>query len=189
MIRCDWANSELSIAYHDMEWGVPVHDDKKLFEFLILEGAQAGLSWQTILMKRNRYLEVFEMFDPIKISNFGHQKVEAMLADPGLVRNRRKMESAVQNARVFLSIQNEFGSFDNYIWGYVDWKPIQNHFDQLSQLPVKTEISEKISKDLKKRGMNFVGPTIIYAFMQAVGMVNDHLVSCYRYSQIENISN
>lgn len=186
MHRCEWATTESAILYHDLEWGVPVHDDTKLFELLILEGAQAGLSWQTILNKRQRYIEVFDGFDPEKIARYGSEKIEALLSDPGIVRNRRKIESAIQNARAFLEIQKEFGSFDFFIWQYVDFKAIHNQYLQISQLPAKNEISEKISLDLRKRGMNFIGPTIIYAFMQAVGMVNDHTLGCFRYSQIIN---
>ena len=188
MDRCEWATTESAILYHDLEWGVPLHDDKKLFEFLVLEGAQAGLSWQTILNKRERYNEVFDGFDPEKIARYGPQKIEALLSDPGIIRNRRKIESAVQNACVFLDIQKQFGSFDQYIWQYVNNQPIQNHHLNISQIPAKNELSEVISLDLKKRGMNFVGPTIIYAFMQAVGIVNDHIVSCFRYSQLQNVS-
>jgi len=186
MHRCEWATTESAILYHDLEWGVPVHDDTKLFEFLILEGAQAGLSWQTILNKRQRYIEVFDGFNPEKIARYGSEKIEALLSDPGIIRNKRKIESAIQNARAFLEIQKEFGSFDFFIWQYVDFKTSHNQYLQISQLPAKNEISEKISLDLKKRGMNFIGPTIIYAFMQAVGMVNDHTLGCFRYSQIKN---
>jgi len=189
MHRCEWATTDSAILYHDLEWGVPLHDDKSLLEFLVLEGAQAGLSWQTILNKRQRYIEVFDGFDPEKIARYGSEKIEALLSDPGIVKNRRKIESAVQNARVFLDIQKQFGSFDRYIWQYVNNQPIQNHHLNISQIPAKNELSEKISLDLRKRGMNFVGPTIIYAFMQAVGMVNDHIVSCFRYSQIQKGSN
>jgi DNA-3-methyladenine glycosylase I len=189
MHRCEWATTDSAILYHDLEWGVPLHDDKSLLEFLVLEGAQAGLSWQTILNKRQRYIEVFDGFDPEKIARYGSDKIEALLSDPGIVKNRRKIESAVQNARVFLDIQQQFGSFDRYIWQYVNNQPIQNHHLNISQIPAKNELSEKISLDLRKRGMNFVGPTIIYAFMQAVGMVNDHIVSCFRYSQIQKGSN
>ncbi len=184
MQRCEWATTELAILYHDQEWGVPIHDDKKLFEFLVLEGAQAGLNWQTILIKRPHYVEVFDGFDPAKIANYGTQKIEQLLSDPGIVRNKRKVESAVQNARVFLEIQKAFGSFDFYIWQYVNYQTIQNQYSQISHLPAKNEISEKISLDLRKRGMNFVGPTIMYAFMQAVGMVNDHTLNCFRYLQL-----
>lgn len=189
MDRCEWATTESAILYHDHEWGMPLHDDKRLFEFLVLEGAQAGLSWQTILNKRQRYIEVFDDFDPEKIARYGSQKIEALLSDAGIVRNRRKIESAVQNACVFLDIQKQFGSFDRYLWQYVNNQPIQNHHLNISQIPAKNELSEKISLDLRKKGMNFVGPTIIYAFMQAVGMVNDHIVSCFRYSQVQSASN
>jgi DNA-3-methyladenine glycosylase I len=188
MNRCAWAGSELSIFYHDHEWGTPVHDDQKLFEFLILEGAQAGLSWETILNKREHYRLVFDQFDPLKVANYGSEKIEELLADTGIIRNRRKIESAIQNARVFLEIQKEFGSFDTYLWNFVQGSPIVHQYHSLSELPAKTEISESISKDLKKRGMNFVGPTIMYAFMQAVGLVNDHVTGCFRHSMIQNLA-
>jgi DNA-3-methyladenine glycosylase I len=188
MHRCEWATTDSAILYHDLEWGVPLHDEKRLFEFLILEGAQAGLSWETILNKRQRYYEVFDGYDPEKIARYGTQKIEALLSDAGIVRNRRKIESAIQNACVILDIQKQFGSFDRYIWQFVNNQPIQNHHLDISQIPAKNELSEKISRDLKKRGMNFVGPTIIYAFMQAVGMVNDHIVTCFRYPQIQTES-
>lgn len=184
MMRCPWAVSEISSNYHDHEWGVPVHDDQKLFEFLILEGAQAGLNWETILKKRQAYREAFMEFDPEQIANFDSSQVENLLLNPGIIRNRRKIESAIRNARAFLMIQDEFGSFDDYIWRFTEGKPIQNRFQSLSEIPAETILSVKISKELKQRGMNFVGPTIMYAFMQAVGMVNDHLVDCYRYNEI-----
>ena len=187
MNRCAWATTELSILYHDQEWGVPLHDDQKLFEFLLLEGAQAGLSWETILTKREHYHQVFDQFDPFLVAMYDQGKVEQLMADPGIIRNLSKIHSAIKNAKVFLKIQKEFGIFDRYIWFFFEGKPIVNHFAQLSELPAKTEISEIISKDLKKRGMNFIGPTIIYAFMQAVGLVNDHLVDCYRYTQINDL--
>lgn len=187
MMRCPWAVSEISSNYHDHEWGVPVHDDQKLFEFLILEGAQAGLNWETILKKREAYREAFLEFEPTRIADFNSIQVENLLINPGIIRNRRKIESAVKNANVFLKIQDEFGSFDNYIWGYVSRKPIQNQFHDLSEIPAETELSRQISKDLKQRGMSFVGPTIMYAFMQAVGMVNDHLVGCYRFIEISQM--
>jgi len=187
MNRCAWATTELSIPYHDQEWGVPLHDDQKLFEFLVLEGAQAGLSWETILKKREHYRQVFDQFDPILVAMYDQEKVEILMGDPGIIRNLRKIHSAIKNAKVFLEIQKEFGSFDRYIWSFFKGNPIENHFNQLSELPAKTEISEIISKDLKKRGMNFIGPTIIYAFMQAVGLVNDHLVDCFRYKQINDM--
>lgn len=185
MIRCPWATGELMIAYHDVEWGVPLHDDQQLFEFIILEGAQAGLSWSTILNKRAAYRTAFDNFDPLKVANFGKNKVDALISNSGIVRNRRKIESAIKNAKVFLSIQENFGSFDSYIWGFVDGKPINNQFISLAEIPAETDLSRAISKDLKKRGMSFVGPTIIYAFMQAVGIVNDHLMDCFRYSEIK----
>jgi len=187
MNRCAWATTELSISYHDQEWGVPLHDDQKLFEFLVLEGAQAGLSWETILKKREHYHQVFDQFNPVLVAMYDQEKVEQLMADPGIIRNLSKIHSAIKNAKGFLKIQEEFGSFDRYIWSFFKGKPIENHFTQLSELPAKTEISEVISKDLKKRGMNFIGPTIIYAFMQAVGLVNDHLVNCYRYTQINDL--
>lgn len=184
MMRCPWAVSEISSNYHDHEWGVPVHDDQKLFEFLILEGAQAGLNWETILKKRNAYRVAFMGFEPLQIANFDSIQVENLLLNPGIIRNRRKVESAIKNANVFLKIQDEFGSFDQYIWDYVDRKPIQNQLHSLSEIPAETELSRQISKDLKHHGMSFVGPTIMYAYMQAVGLVNDHLVACYRYNEV-----
>jgi len=188
MHRCAWATTELSISYHDQEWGIPLHNDQKLFELLILEGAQAGLSWETILKKREHYRQVFDQFDPILIAKYDQGKVEQLLADPGIIRNRRKILSAIQNASVFLKIQKDYGSFDIYIWNFLKGIPINNQFSLLSPLPVKTEISEIISKDLRKRGMNFIGPTIIYAYMQAAGLVNDHMIDCYRYTQIIEIN-
>lgn len=184
MTRCPWAATEISIRYHDVEWGVPLHDDQKLFEFLILEGAQAGLNWETILKKREAYNKAFHAFNPSKVALFDNAEIETLMNNPGIIRNRRKIESAIKNAKVFLSIQAEFGSFDQYIWGFVGGKPIINQFTTLFELPAETDLSKKISKDLKDRGMSFVGPTIIYAFMQAVGMVNDHLVDCNRYAEI-----
>ena len=181
--RCSWANpnNQLYCQYHDEEWGFPEHDDNKLFEMLILEGAQAGLSWETVLKKRQNYREAFDGFDPKKVANYDEAKEAQLLQNEGIIRNRLKIKSAIRNAQAFLKIQQEFGSFDNYIWGFVNGKPIKNHFKTLSDLPAKTAISDQISKDLKKRGMNFVGSTIIYAFMQAIGMVDDHMVSCFRY--------
>ncbi len=186
MIRCPWATGELMIVYHDCEWGVPIHDDQQLFEFLILEGAQAGLSWSTILNKRTAYRTAFENFDPLKVANFGKNEVEALITDSAIVRNRRKIESTIKNAKVFLSIQEKFGSFDSYIWRFVDGSPINNQFISMAEIPAETDLSRVISKELKIRGMSFVGPTIIYAFMQAVGIVNDHLMDCFRYSEIKN---
>ena len=185
-VRCDWVGDDpLYVAYHDEEWGVPVHDDRQLFEMLILEGAQAGLSWSTILKKRENYRELFDNFDPHKVAAYDQEKIAALLDNPGIVRNRLKVGSAVQNARAFLGIQEEFGSFDAYIWQFVDGRPIQNAWNTLDQVPAQTAESQAMSKDLKKRGFNFVGPTICYAFMQAVGMVNDHVVDCFRYEAIE----
>jgi DNA-3-methyladenine glycosylase I len=182
-IRCAWANNDLAIPYHDEEWGVPVHDDRTLFEFLILEGAQAGLSWNTILNKRANYRKAFAGFDPERVARYGSRERQQLLRDPGIVRNKLKVASAVENAKAFLSVQKEFGSFDAYIWQFVGGKPQVRSPRSMKQVPAKTAESDAISKDLKKRGFNFVGSTICYAFMQAVGMVNDHLVSCFRYQQ------
>ncbi len=183
--RCAWAVNERSIPYHDEEWGVPVHDDRLLFEFLILEGAQAGLSWDTVLKKRDHYRKVFANFDPVKVARFKLEKIEQLILDPGIIRNRLKVESAVSNAKAFLKIQKEFDSFDSFIWGFVEGKPIRNKWKSLKEIPATTALSDTISKDLKKRGFRFVGSTILYAFMQAVGMVNDHETSCFRYKQIK----
>ncbi|MEZ5305910.1 MAG: DNA-3-methyladenine glycosylase I [Pyrinomonadaceae bacterium] len=185
MKRCGWARNELAVDYHDSEWGVPLHDDHRLFEFLILEGAQAGLSWDTILAKRDNYRKAFSDFDPKKVARFGESKIEKLLQDPGIVRNRLKVASAVRNAQAFLKVQAEFGSFDSFIWEFVGGKPIQNRFKEMSDVPAKTETSDMISKELKKRGFNFVGSTICYAFMQATGMVNDHVTSCFRYRELK----
>jgi DNA-3-methyladenine glycosylase I len=181
--RCQWAEgvSLDYIRYHDEEWGVPVHDDHTQFEFLILEGAQAGLSWSTILNKRAGYRKLFAEFDPEKVARFTKKRVEKMLLDPSIVRNRLKVESAVTNAKAFLAIQNEFGTFCDYIWGFVDGKPIQNKFREDSEVPATSPESDALSKDIKKRGFRFVGSTIIYAHMQAVGMVNDHVIGCFRH--------
>ncbi len=184
-VRCEWARgSELMAAYHDAEWGRPLHDEQGLFEFLILEGAQAGLSWDTILRKRPAYREAYEGFDPRTVAEFGEEKAAALLANPGIVRNRLKISSSIANARAFLRIQSEFGSFDRYLWAYVDGAPLQNRVGSLSDIPVKTNVSEALSKDLIKRGFRFVGPTICYAFMQAVGLVNDHTRSCFCYGEL-----
>jgi DNA-3-methyladenine glycosylase I len=180
-VRCTWANGELSIRYHDEEWGVPVHHDGTLFEFLILEGAQAGLSWNTILNKRDNYRKAFDGFDPERVARFDRRKIDRLLRDPGIVRNRLKIASAVANAKAFLRVQKEFGSFDRYIWQFVNGKPQVNALRSPKQLPARTAASDAMSKDLKKRGFNFVGSTICYAFMQAVGMVNDHVIDCFRY--------
>jgi DNA-3-methyladenine glycosylase I len=181
MKRCAWAgDDELYVKYHDEEWGVPVRDDRKLFEFLILEGAQAGLSWITILRKREAYREAFSDWDYNEIVLYGDSDVERLMGNAGIVRNRLKILSAVRNAKVFIEIRKEFGSFSDYLWGFVDGEPVKNNFESLDDIPASTELSEKISKDLKRRGMNFVGATIIYAFMQAVGVVDDHEVGCFR---------
>lgn len=183
--RCGWVNldNDLYVKYHDEEWGVPVHSDQKLFEFLILEGCQAGLSWQTILNKRENYRKAYDNFDPQKVAKYDEQKIAELLSDAGIVRNRLKVRSSIKNAQVFLDIQKEFGSFDQYLWSFVDFKPLKNSIKELKEIPAKTDLSDKISKDLKKRGMSFVGSTIIYAMMQAIGMVNDHQVDCFRYPQ------
>ncbi len=183
MQRCFWAKNELAIAYHDAEWGVPLHDDRMLFEFLILEGAQAGLSWDTILRKRENYRAVFDNFDPEKIAHYDEAECNELLRNEGIIRNRLKIASAVSNAKAFLKVVEEFGAFDKYIWGFVDGKPIVNCWSETRQVPAKTDVSDAISKDMKKRGFSFVGSTIIYAFMQATGMVNDHLVACFRYKE------
>ncbi len=185
VVRCDWAdpNNDKYIRYHDTEWGVPVHDDRTQFEFLILEGAQAGLSWSTILNKREGYRKAFAQFDPEKVARFNQRKIESLLKNPAIVRNRLKVESAVTNARAFLKIQEEVGSFDQYIWQFVGGGPIRNRFRALSDLPASTAESDALSKDLKSRGFKFVGSTIMYAHMQATGLVNDHIVDCFRYKQ------
>jgi len=183
--RCDWClRNDLYINYHDKEWGIPVHDDRKLFEFLLLEGVQAGLSWLTVLRKREAYREAFSDFDPEIIAKYGEEKIAELMNNPGIIRNRLKIGAAVKNARAFLKIQEEFGSFDKYIWNFIDRKPIHNTFNSLKEIPAETEISRIISKDLKKRGFTFVGPTIVYAHMQATGMVNDHMTDCYRYMEL-----
>src|SRR5438094_1265207 len=182
--RCAWAGNELSIRYHDEEWGVPVHDDRTLFEFLILEGAQAGLSWNTILQKREHYCKVFDNFAAEKIARYNVRKVQRLLADPGIVRNRLKIAASIQNAKAFLSVQKEFGSFDEYIWRFVGGDPRQNARHSVQEIPARTNESDALSRDLLERGFKFVGSTICYALMQAVGMVNDHLVTCLRYLEI-----
>jgi DNA-3-methyladenine glycosylase I len=183
-IRCAWASNELSIAYHDKEWGVPVHDDRTLFEFLILEGAQAGLSWNTILNKRANYRRAFDGFRPEQVAAYDRKKTKQLLADPGIVRNRLKITSAIDNAKSFLLVQQEFGSFETYIWQFTGGKPRVNRWKSMKQVPAQTPESDTMSKDLKSRGFRFVGSTICYAFMQAVGMVNDHLVQCFRYGDL-----
>jgi len=181
VVRCEWATEEPNLSYHDKEWGKPEHDDQKLFEFLILEGAQAGLSWVTILKRRNGYRKAFSNFDAKKIAKYNQKQIDKLLKDESIIRNRLKITSAVNNAKQFLNVQQEFGTFDKYIWSFVNHKPIKNKFKKLSDIPAFTLISEKMSKDLKKRGFNFVGPTICYALMQAIGMVNDHTSGCFRY--------
>ncbi len=183
-VRCAWANSGLSIPYHDEEWGVPVHDDRTLFEFLILEGAQAGLSWSTILNKRDNYRRAFDRFDPGRVARYDRRKILALLNNPGIVRNKLKIASAVDNAKAFLRVQEEFETFDKYIWQLVGGQPKVNRWTSHSKLPAKTPESDEMSKDLKRRGFRFVGSTICYAFMQAVGMVNDHATSCFRYREL-----
>ncbi len=185
MPRCSWAANEPETTYHDTEWGVPSHDDRHLFEMLILEGAQAGLSWTTILKKRENYRKAFAGFDPAKVARFSDNKLEKLLQDPGIVRNRLKVHSAVRNARAFLELQESHGSFDAYFWRYVDGRPIVNQFKTAQEVPAKTPLSDAISKDLKKQGFNFVGSTIIYAYMQAVGMVNDHTIDCPRHEAVQ----
>lgn len=185
MVRCPWCGDDpIYQQYHDTEWGVPLHDEHGLFEFLTLEGAQAGLSWITVLKKRERYRQVLAAFDPAKVARFSSEKVEKLLLDPGIIRNRLKLESTVSNAKAFLKVQKEFGSFDRYLWGFIDGKPLINHFVSMQEVPAQTPLSVAISKDLKKRGFRFVGPTIIYAMMQAIGMVNDHLVGCTRHGEL-----
>lgn len=181
--RCAWSTggNELYIRYHDEEWGVPVHDDVKHFEFLTLEAAQAGLSWATVLNKRENYRRLFDGFDVQKVARYTQKKVEALLQDAGIIRNRLKVESTVNNARAFIKVQEEFGSFDKYIWGFVDGKPLVNSWKEMKEIPPKTEISDKLSKDLKKRGFKFVGSTVIYAHLQAAGLVNDHTTDCFRF--------
>jgi len=185
-IRCAWARNEFSIRYHDEEWGVPVHDDRTLFEFLILEGAQAGLSWDTILKKRQHYRRVFDNFDPKKVARYDARKVQKLLADPGIVRNRLKIAASIQNAKAFLSVQKEFGSFDEYIWRFVGGDPRQNARHSVQEIPARTNESDALSRDLLERGFKFVGSTICYALMQAVGMVNDHTVDCFRHGQLRS---
>jgi DNA-3-methyladenine glycosylase I len=183
--RCHWATSAVNIPYHDEEWGVPLHDDQRLFEMLILEGAQAGLSWDTVLKKRTRYQEVFDGFDPAMVARYDKEKVKALLADPGIIRNRLKIAAAIDSAKAFLAVQQEFGSFDGYVWRFVDGRPKRNAWKVHRKLPAKTAESDALSKDLKARGFRFVGSTICYAFMQATGMVNDHLVGCFRYREVQ----
>lgn len=182
--RCPWAKTELSTAYHDREWGSPVHDDRLLFEFLILEGAQAGLSWETILAKRENYRRAFDQFDAAKIARYKQPKVDKLLADAGIVRNRLKIAATIDNARAYLATREEFGTFDRYLWQFVDGRPIVNRWKSLQEVPAQTAESDAMSKDLKRRGFRFVGSTICYALMQATGLVNDHLVDCFRYKEL-----
>ena len=184
--RCAWATNDLAIAYHDAEWGVPVHDDRLFFEFLILEGAQAGLSWDTILRKRDRYRAVFDGFEPAIIARYDEAKRQLLLADPGIIRNRAKIAAAVQNARAFLEVQQQAGSFDAYVWRFVGGGPRVNAWRTLAEIPARTPEADAMSRDLKRRGFGFVGPTICYAFMQATGLVNDHIVDCFRYAEVGN---
>ena len=185
-IRCGWARNELAVRYHDEEWGVPQHDDRAIFEFLVLEGAQAGLSWDTILRKRERYREVFDQFDPEAVARYDEAKIAQLLADPGIIRNKMKINAAIQNARAFLAVRDEFGTFDAYIWRFVDGKPIVNQWRTLAEVPARTAESDALSADLRKRGFAFVGSTICYAHMQATGMVNDHLVDCFRHAELSH---
>ena len=183
--RCPWPSEDkLMIKYHDKEWGVPLHNDRKLFEFLILEGFQAGLSWRTILHKRENFRKAFDNFDFNKVAKYDKRKINSLLKNEGIIRNKLKIEAAITNAKAFLQVRKEFGTFDKYIWDFVNGKPIQNKFKSLKELPAKTKLSDKISDDLKKRGFKFVGSTIVYAHMQATGMVNDHVVSCYRHTEL-----
>lgn len=184
LCRCPWATTEQYIEYHDKEWGVPIHDDRTLFEFLVLEGAQAGLSWETILKKRTNYREAFDRFDPAIVAKYGKRKQQALLLNSGIVRNRLKIEAAIRNAKAFLTVQGEFGTFDQYIWGFVDHRPKQNAWKSPTEVPARTPESDTMSNDLKRRGFAFAGSTICYAIMQAVGMVNDHLVGCFRHKEL-----
>jgi DNA-3-methyladenine glycosylase I len=184
LIRCGWARNELAVRYHDEEWGVPLHDDRAIFEFIVLEGAQAGLSWDTILRKRERYREVFDQFDPEAVARYDEAKIAQLLTDPGIIRNKMKINAAIQNARAFLAVRDEFGTFDVYIWRFVGGKPIVNAWRTLAEIPARTAESDALSADLRKRGFSFVGSTICYAHMQATGMVNDHLADCFRYGEV-----
>jgi DNA-3-methyladenine glycosylase I len=185
--RCPWTSGDpLMITYHDTEWGVPLHDDLKLFEFLVLEGMQAGLSWSTVLRKRENFRAAFQEFDPAVVAKFGPRDIERLLSDPGIIRNRLKIEAAVSNAKSFLAVQKEFGTFDGYIWSFIGGKPIRHRCRSLSEIPATSSESDRISRDMKQRGFKFAGSTIIYAHMQATGMVNDHLISCFRYKSVED---
>lgn len=186
MFRCPWCgDDELYVKYHDEEWGVPVHDDLKHFEFLVLESAQAGLSWITILRKRENYRKAYDGFDPVKVANYNNNKIEELMSNPGIVRNRKKIEASVNNAQRFLEIVDEFGSFDKYIWSFVDNKPIINQWNDISEVPSKTHLSDEVSKDLKKRGFKFLGSTIIYSHLQATGLIDDHLIYCFKNTKKE----
>ena len=188
MKRCAWPGDDpVYQRYHDKEWGVPLHNDRKLFEFLVLEGAQAGLSWITVLKKRPNFRKAFDKFDYKKVANYKERKIRELLNDAGIIRNRLKIRSAVQNAQAFIEVRKEFGTFDNYIWGFVNGKPIQNTWKSLKEIPAKTALSDLISKDLKKRGFSFVGSTIVYSHMQATGMVNDHVVDCFRHKEVKRL--
>jgi DNA-3-methyladenine glycosylase I len=189
MRRCEWAKTDLSIAYHDIEWGVPVRDDRRLFEFLILEGAQAGLSWETILKKRDSYRKAFDHFDPRRVARYDENKIDRLLKDASIIRNRLKIASATGNAKAFLAVQKEFGSFNEFIWQFVAGNPMQNRWESLKEVPAQTAESMAMSKDLLRRGFKFVGPTICYAFMQATGLVNDHTVYCFRHEEIRRMKN
>jgi DNA-3-methyladenine glycosylase I len=184
LVRCSWASKPINIAYHDREWGVPVHEDRTWFEFITLEGAQAGLSWDTVLQKREQYRKVFAGFDPAKVARFDSNKVKQLLGDPGIIRNRLKIASTISNGQAFLKVQKEHGSFDNYIWEFIGGKPIRNKWKAHDRLPAQTPLAVALSKDLLKRGFRFVGPTICYALMQATGLVNDHAVTCFRYREL-----
>ena len=183
--RCWGDKDSLARAYHDEEWGVPVHDDQVLYEFILLEGVQAGLSWSTVLKRRENYRRVFDGFDPVKVAGYTPARIDELVQDASIIRNRRKIESHVKNARAFLKVQGEYGSFDEYLWAYVDHRPIMNEFTNWKEMTAETDLSKRISKDLKKRGFSFVGPTIMYAYMQSVGMVNDHLTNCFRWREIK----
>jgi DNA-3-methyladenine glycosylase I len=188
--RCNWTNNNpLMIKYHDEEWGVPLHDDRKLFEFFVLEGFQAGLSWQIVLNKREGFRKAFDNFDPVVVAGYNERKIEELIQDASIIRNKMKIIACVNNARRYLEVQKEFGSFDNYIWKFADYKPVINHFTDMKELTAKTPLSDEISADLKKRGFKFVGSTVIYAHMQATGMVNDHLTFCFRYEEVKALSN
>lgn len=185
MNRCSWCgNDELYVKYHDEEWGVPVHDDRKHFEFLVLESAQAGLNWLTVLRKRENYREAYDDFDAKKVADYDDKKVEELMQNAGIIRNRRKIEASINNAKRFLEIQKEFGSFDNYIWSFVDNKAVKNHWNNITEVPATSELSDKVSKDLKNKGFKFLGSTIIYAHLQATGLINDHLAGCFRYDSV-----